>query len=177
MTAITAFPVPTTRRELRRFLGMAGYYCGFCRNFSSVVAPLTSLLSPLVPFAWSPDCQHAFVSVKTLLCSTPVLVAPDFEKPFKMEVDACNVGAGAVLIQEDSIGLDHPVCYFLRKFNECQTRYSTIDRKLWLCCLRSSFLKFIWDRVLGLLWSSRITIYWYFSTGGIIRISASCGGR
>ena len=128
VTAITAFPVPTTRRELRRFLGMAGYYRGFCRNFSSV-APLTSLLSPFVPFAWSPDCQHAFASVKALLCSTPVLVAPDFEKPFKLEVDACNVGAGAVLIQEDSNGLDHPVCYFLRKFNECQTRYSTIEQE------------------------------------------------
>ena len=54
----------------------------------------------------------AVVSAKALLCSTPVLVAPDFHKPFKMEVDACNVGAGAVLLQEDANGLDQPVCYF-----------------------------------------------------------------
>ena len=45
---ITSFPVPTTRRELRRFLGMTGYYRGFCRNFSSVAAPMTDLISPLV---------------------------------------------------------------------------------------------------------------------------------
>lgn len=54
--AIVSFPVPTTRRELRRFLGMAGYYRGFCRNFSSVAAPLTDLLSPSVPFVWSEKC-------------------------------------------------------------------------------------------------------------------------
>lgn len=129
VAAITTFPVPTTRRELRRFLGMAGYYRGFCRNFSSVAAPLTSLLSPLVTFAWSTDCQHAFNCVKALLCGTPVLAAPDFEKPFKIEVDASTVGAGAVLVQEDSSGLDHPVCYFSRKFNKCQSRYSTIEQE------------------------------------------------
>ena len=56
VAAITSFPAPTTRRELRRFLGMTGYYRGFCRNFSAVVAPLTDLISPLVQFVWSDRC-------------------------------------------------------------------------------------------------------------------------
>ena len=92
VAAITSYPVPTTRRELRRFLGMAGYYRSFCKNFSTVVAPLTSLFSPSVSFTWTQDCQHAFVSVKALLCGTPVLSAPDFQKPFKLEVDASARG-------------------------------------------------------------------------------------
>jgi hypothetical protein len=95
-----------------------------------------------------------------------------------MEVDACNVGAGAVLIQEDSNGLDHPVCYFSRRFNECRTRCSTIEQEaLALLFALQFFLRFVWDRVLGQLWSTRITIRWCSSTECMIRTGASCGGR
>lgn len=76
--AILDFPVPRTRCELRQFLGMAGYYRGFCKNFADVVTPLTSLTSVSKPFVWSPTCQNAFESAKALLCSTPVLADPDF---------------------------------------------------------------------------------------------------
>ncbi|XP_067261173.1 uncharacterized protein [Chanodichthys erythropterus] len=104
VAAIAEFPVPTTRKELRRFLGMAGYYRNFCKNFSTVASPLTSLLSPSRTFIWSNDCQNAFDNIKVLLCSTPVLTAPDVGKDFKLEIDASSVGAGAVLVQEDANG-------------------------------------------------------------------------
>ncbi len=94
ISSINEFPVPKTRRELRRFLGMAGYYRCFCRNFSSVATPLTSLLSPAEPFVWSSECQTAFDNIKVLLCSEPVLAAPNFSLPFKLEVDVSDVGAG-----------------------------------------------------------------------------------
>lgn len=97
--AILDFPALQTRREPRRFLGMAGYYRAFCRNFSDVVAPLTKLPSPKVPFLWSDDCKSAFEAAKALLCSSPVLAAPVFTCPFKLEVDASALGAGAVLLQ------------------------------------------------------------------------------
>lgn len=105
---------------------MAGYYC---RNFSTIVHPLTNLLSPAVDFVWSESCQHAFESVKNLLISEPVLKALNFSRPFKLEVDACALGAGAVLLQVDDAGLDHPVCYFSRKFNKHQINYSTIEKE------------------------------------------------
>jgi hypothetical protein len=63
------------------------------------------------------------------LCSTPVLSAPDVERTFKLEIDASSVGAGAVLVQEDAYGIDHPVCYFSRKFNKHQLNYSTIEKE------------------------------------------------
>ena len=97
--AVLKYPVPSTQRELRQFLGMAGYYRCFSRNFSVVVAPLTSLCSPAVPYVWSTACQCAFEAAKSLLCSAPVLAAPDFMRPFQLEVDASAVGAGAVLLQ------------------------------------------------------------------------------
>ena len=129
VAAITAYPAPTTRRGLRQFLGMAGYYRSFCPNFSTVAHPLTSLLSPANAFIWSPRCQHAFESIKTLLCSAPVLAAPDFSRPFSLEVDASAVGAGAVLLQESVNGINHPVCYFSRKFNKYQVNYATIEKE------------------------------------------------
>ena len=66
---VEQYPVPTTKKELMRFLGLVGYYRGFCRNFSTVVAPLTDLLKGKVKFVWSPVCIKAFEQVKMLLCS------------------------------------------------------------------------------------------------------------
>ena len=79
--AICNFAAPENRRELRRFLGMAGYYRAFCVNFSTVVTPLTNLLSPKVQYEWSPGCQEAFNNVKLLLASSPVLSAPTLTVP------------------------------------------------------------------------------------------------
>ncbi len=129
IAAVLEFPVPTTRRELRRFLGMVGYYRCFCNNFSSVVAPLTRLCSPKVDFTWTNDCQQAFLSAKSLLCSAPVLSAPEVSRAFQLEVDASAVGAGAVLLQEGADGVAHPVSYFSTKFNRHQLNYSTIEKE------------------------------------------------
>ena len=84
--AILDFPAPADRKSLMRFLGMAGFYRRFCQNFSSVVAPLTSLLSPKMEYKWTPDCQQAFDNVKLLLSTDPVLRAPDFTRPFELHV-------------------------------------------------------------------------------------------
>lgn len=64
------------------------------------------------------SCQHAIESVKALIFNATVLAAPNFSKPFKLEDDASVLGTGAVLIQEDNTGIDHPVCYVSCKFNK-----------------------------------------------------------
>ncbi|XP_067287604.1 uncharacterized protein [Pseudorasbora parva] len=109
--AILNFPKPCNKRELRWFLGMSGYYRGFCKNFSSVVAPLTDLLSTTRVCKWNCECDRAFEAAKDLLCNAHVLLAPDFDFPFKLQVDASTSGAGAVLIQEDAHCIEHPVSY------------------------------------------------------------------
>ena len=88
---IAKFPIPTSRKELARFLGMAGYYRNFCLNFSEIAAPLTNLLSKKVKFVWTDDCQLAFDKVKLLLQKSPVLKSPDYEKPFKLIIDSSDV--------------------------------------------------------------------------------------
>ena len=129
VSAISNFPIPECKRQLMRFLGVAGYYRKFCPNFSTISEPLTCLLKKNVPFVWTDSCQTAFEKLKAILESSPVLSAPDFSAPFKLAVDASDVAAGAVLLQEDNDGIDHPLCYFSRKFDKSQRNYSTIEKE------------------------------------------------
>ena len=126
---IVKYPIPTSRKELARFLGMAGYYRNFCLNFSEIAAPLTNFLSKKVKFVWTDDCQLAFDKVKLLLQKSPVLKSPDYEKPFKLIIDSSDVGTGSVLVQEASDGLDHPVSYFSKKFLKYQKNYSVVEKE------------------------------------------------
>ena len=127
--AIIEFPRPSCKKELMRFLGMASFYRKFCKNFSSVAVPLTRLLEKGQSYTWGDEQEKAFVKLKGLLMSTPVLVAPNFSKPFKLATDACDVGIGAVLLQEDQNGIEHPVAYFSRKLTKSQRNYSTIEKE------------------------------------------------
>lgn len=127
--AIDKYPTPTTKKELMRFLGMVGFYRCFCRNFSTVAVPLTNLLRGAAVFRWTPLCQQAFESVKMLLTEAPVLAAPRFDKEFKLQVDASNLGAGAVLLQTSEDDIDHPIGFFSRKFNKYQLNYSVIEKE------------------------------------------------
>ena len=127
--ATSSFPVPTCKRQLMRFLGMASYYIKFCDIFSVIAEPLTNLLSKRTKFIWTNDCQKAFDILKAILKNEPVLLAPNFAKEFKLAFDARDTGAGSVLMQEDGNGVDHPVSYFSKKFNNHQKNYSTIERE------------------------------------------------
>ena len=123
-----------------RFLGIVGYYRSFCPNFSSVVSPLTDLLKSKAKFVWAAVCQTAFESIKALLTSSTVLAAPQLNQSFKVQVDANQVGAGAILLQEDDQGVDRPVCFFSRKFTSYQFNYSVIEKEaLSLFCALQHF--------------------------------------
>jgi hypothetical protein len=127
--AVSHFPVPVSKKQLMRFLGMAGYYRKFCSNFYNIAEPLTSLLNKKNKFLWTEKCQEAFDRLKALVKGAPVLTAPNFRQPFKLSVDTSDVGVGAGLIQEKRKGVDHPVCYFTKKSNKHQRNCSTIEKE------------------------------------------------
>ena len=129
VAAILDLPQPKNRRDILRVLGMCGFYRRFVPNFAAVTAPLTNLLKKNVKFVWADICEQAFAGVKSILACEPVLLAPNFEAPFKLAVDACDIGVGAVLLQSDENGLDRPVAYFSRKLNVHQRAYSTIEKE------------------------------------------------
>lgn len=127
--AIMEFPQPESKKELMRFLGMVSFYRKFCKNFSCVAVPLTKLLEKGQCYVWSDEQQEAFIKLKGLLMSTPVLAAPDFFKPFKLATEACDSGIGAVLLQEYQDGIEHPVAYYSKKLTKSQRNYSTIEKE------------------------------------------------
>ena len=99
-------------------------------SFSVIVEPMTTLLRKNQLFVWSDDCQVAFQKIKGISMCKPVLMAPDFDKPFKLVIDASDIGAGAVLIQEDDNKIDHPICFYSKKFNASQCNYCTSEKEL-----------------------------------------------
>ena len=127
--SILDMKAPSDLRSVRRFLGAAGFYRRFCRNFSSVCLPLTSLLQKGRKFKWSPECQQAFEDIKAMLSFKPVLKSPNFSKPFVLYTDASGVGVGGVLMQRDSQEIERPVAYFSRKLNKHQLHYSPIEKE------------------------------------------------
>ena len=145
--AVCNFPEPTNQKALRRFLGMSSFYRRFCRNFSVIAAPLTRLCSTKVPFKWGPEERNSFENIKLLLSSGPVLRTADFNKPFVMQVDACHIGIGSVLLQEDTAtGVLHPICYHSQKFTPYQKNYSIVEKEcLGILLSLRKFKFFVYD--------------------------------
>ena len=97
---IRTWPSPTTVKELRSVLGMTGYYRKYIHFYAIICKPLTNLLRKGTVFVWTDIEEQAFQTLKKALCSAPVLALPNFHKLFVLETDACDVGVGAVLMQE-----------------------------------------------------------------------------
>lgn len=127
VSAVRSFARPVTVRQIRRFLGMAGWYRRFIRNFSTVSAPLTDLISKNNKFQWTDEAEQAFVRLKHALCSAPVLSHPDFSKPFVIQCDASSVGIGSVLYQLGDDGSEKPIAFLSQKLNSAQRNYSVTE--------------------------------------------------
>ena len=127
--AVLSFPVPKTKRNVRQFLGVSGYYRRFVPKYAEIASPLTNLLKNKNTFKWDSLCQDSFDKLKSILSSYPVLRSPDFSKEFKLRVDASDTGIGAVLMQSGEEGVDHPLSYFSRKLNDHQMKYSTVEKE------------------------------------------------
>lgn len=124
--AVDEFPIPKTQKQLRRFLGMTGWYQRFISNYSSVIFSLTELLRGK-SFEWNEQAQAAFENVKSKLCSAPFLIHPDYEKPFIVQCDASFHGVGAVLAQCDDSGIERPIAYMSKKLNKAQRNYTVTE--------------------------------------------------
>jgi len=76
--AIVEYPVPKTVRDVRAFVGLAGYYTRHIPNFAGLAKPLTTLTKKDVSFVWTHECQQAFHELKRILSTQPLLIYPDF---------------------------------------------------------------------------------------------------
>ena len=99
---ILNFPHPTTKKQLRSFLGLIGWYQKFIPNYSHITAPLTNLLQKKQPnvLKWNGEHESAFEVLKKTIVSEPMLRTPDFSLPFVVQTDASETAIGAALLQE-----------------------------------------------------------------------------
>ena len=127
VAAIRDFPCPKSVRQLRQFLGMAGWYRRFIQDFASTTFHLTELLSKKKKFIWTEDAQKSFNLLKEKLISAPLLVHPDYSKPFIVQCDASLHGVGALLAQVDAEGHERPIAFMSQKLNKAQRNYSVTE--------------------------------------------------
>ena len=114
--ALREFKRPVTKKELKSYLGMLGYYRRFIPGFSSVALPLTEVTNLKSPskLHWTNPMQHAFGSLRDALCEHTRLTIPSPEDCFVLATDASGKGIGAVL-SVTRAGIEQPVAYFSRK--------------------------------------------------------------
>jgi hypothetical protein len=94
---------PTTVRQIQSFLGLAGYYRRFIRDFSRIAKPMTELLKKGLKYEWSQKCEEAFYTLRQHLTTAPVLAQPNNTKSFEVYCDASGTGLGCVLMQDNRV--------------------------------------------------------------------------
>ena len=124
-------PVPTTKKQVRSFLGLMGFYRRFIPNFSEIAYPLTELTKKGQPNKiqnWQESHDKAFKELKEKIINPPILKLPQINEPFIIRTDASDIGLGSVLLQEEN-GEKFPVAYASRKLLPRERNYSVIERE------------------------------------------------
>ncbi|GMF40218.1 unnamed protein product [Phytophthora fragariaefolia] len=124
--SVRRFLVPKDPAEVRRFVHLAGYYRRFVPNFGTKAAPLTKLFRKSTQWRWGLEEQAAFDELKNELTERPLLIYPDFTKPFKLVTDASAIGLGAALMQDHGNG-DQPVAFASKVNSPTVAKYEITD--------------------------------------------------
>ncbi len=128
LQAIQDWPIPSSVKELQRFLGFANFYCRFIQSFSTITAPLTSMLRyKPKSLSWSPEARESFDQLRENICTAPTLAHPDPQRPLIIEINASTVGVGVVLSQY--LGELHklpPCAYFSRELFLAEQNYDIL---------------------------------------------------
>ena len=122
---IVEWPTPKSVKDVRSFLGLAGFYRRFIKDFSLKARPMTDLTKEGMPWKWDEEEENSFCELKRSLVVAPVLKMPDFDRLFVVTTDASLVSVGAILAQDFGQGLQ-PVAYESRKLNPTETSLFSI---------------------------------------------------
>jgi hypothetical protein len=138
-------------KSLRSFLGHAGFYRRFIKDFSKITKPLTHLLQQDVAFDFDEKCLAAFRTLKSALVSAPIIQPSDWSQPFEIMCDASDYAVGAVLGQRKE-GRVHVVYYASKTLNEAQLNYATMEKELLV-------VVFTFEKFRSYIVNSKIIVY------------------
>ena len=127
---IQAAKLPRTKKELRAFLGLCGFYRIYIQNYAQIAAALTDMTKKQHPdkLCWDEEAANSFETLKSKICQKPILQMPDYNKRFVLRTDASKEALGAVLLQEDE-GILKPVAFQSKRLNGAESNYSTVERE------------------------------------------------
>ena len=127
--AVAAWPTPTTLKEVRSFLGLAGYYRRFVKNFAQIAAPLNALMRKGESFKWTPEAQASFDTLKAMLTSPPILAMPNDSGDLILDADTSDHSLGAVLSQVQN-GTERVIAYASRSLDRREVNYCITRKEL-----------------------------------------------
>ena len=128
--AIEHWESPKSVKAVQSFIRFCNLYCKFISNFSALAWPLHNLTKKGVPFCWKKEQDDAFIKLKEMFLSAPVIKMPDTAKPFFVMTTASLTATGGVLMQKDSNGDLHPCTYHYATFSPAERNYNIYDREL-----------------------------------------------
>ena len=129
VSIIKTLAPPTTVKRIRSFLGHAGFYRRFIKDFSKIARPLCRLLEKDTRFNFDDSCKAAFEEIKIRLVQAPIMAAPEWDQGFEMMCDASDFTMGAVLGQRKE-KIFRAIYYASKTFNEAQENYSTTEKEM-----------------------------------------------
>ncbi len=122
--AILEWPEPKNIEQIQKFLGLAGYYRKFVKNFSAICSPISALLNKHIQFKWTDQQQQAFITLKQAITNAPILSLPDPTIPYTVKTDASGFAIGAELSQNNK-----PVAFLSHKLSPAERNYSTHEKE------------------------------------------------
>ncbi|GJR97800.1 reverse transcriptase domain-containing protein [Tanacetum coccineum] len=126
---ITKLPPPTNIKAVRSFLGHAGFYRRFIKDFSKISCPMTKLLKKDAVFDFNKECVEAFELLKEKLTHAPIMVSPDWPRPFELMCDASNFVVRVVLGQREGEYF-RPIHFASKTLNNAQQNYTVTEKEL-----------------------------------------------
>jgi len=133
--AIRTMPLPTTKKALRSFIGMASFYRSFIPHFSELALPLTDMTGKKQPnnLCFNDWQKLAFERIKDELCNSAILYTPRYDRGFIIQCDASEYAVGGCLSQLNDDGNEQPVAFCSAKLTDVQKRWSVIEREAYAC--------------------------------------------
>ena len=131
------FPVPTSKKKVQAFLGLANFNRKFIPKYAELTKPLTSILSDKEKFVWTNSQQNSFENVKQILARAPALGLPDFKKPFYIQTDASDIAVGGVLFQYNDSKERVVLGYHSKTMKKSQLNWKVTEKEMYgvkVCC-------------------------------------------